>query len=397
MSFQYQCPPPRNTGIRVGQGGFYTVCELIGQSGWYAFERINNDGSVSHWFINQDGQHNNYIFPKQQLEAHLQRLGVNNVIITPTEEAAPHTPLICRGGSRVLPFTEKLQYAFCVLEKVDGNSYRTWLPYITAWQLQKIVTGFRKPRPGGGGYLNLRDDDDHDPQPELYDHGRRHEYDNDDPTARWIRSWWPTAHNDDDTEHPTAHEAAPMFGAPDAADDLVEDEAGHASGIDDGDNEDEHPTADEANPDDEAADADDDLVEDDGGHAPGVESSDDDEEVEKQQVEADEVIKHDMWKVPGKVWARPAPAPPPAPAQKPSQKPKKRSVYEQNKIDEREAKLKPLRDDLKREPDHPAFMPRQLADASGPRLKAGETYKHREDANAAGAEYLEFLRCRRRK
>ena len=64
MSFQYQCPPPRNTGIRVGQGGFYTVCELIGQSGWYAFERINNDGSVSHWFINQDGQHNNYIFPR---------------------------------------------------------------------------------------------------------------------------------------------------------------------------------------------------------------------------------------------------------------------------------------------------------------------------------------------
>ena len=108
MSFQYQleleCPPPRNTGIRVGQGGFHTVCELIGQSGWYAFERINNDRSVSHWFINQDGQHNNYIFPKQQLEAHLKRLGVNNVIITPTEEAAPHTPLICRGGSRVLPW-----------------------------------------------------------------------------------------------------------------------------------------------------------------------------------------------------------------------------------------------------------------------------------------------------
>ena len=192
MSFQYQCPPPRNTGIRVGQGGFYTVCELIGQSGWYAFERKNNDGSVSHWFINQDGQHNNYIFPKQQLEAHLKRLGVNNVIITPTEEAAPHTPLICTKWQ----FTKKLSYAFCVLEKVDGNSYRTWLPYITAWQLQKIVTGFRQPRPGGGGYLNLRDDDDHDPQPELYDHGRRHEYDNDDPTARWNRSWWSTAHKE---------------------------------------------------------------------------------------------------------------------------------------------------------------------------------------------------------
>ena len=95
MSLRYQawlCPPLRDTGIRVGQGGYHTVCELIGQSGWYAFERINNDGSVSHWFINQDGQHNNYIFPKQQLEAYLKRLGVNNVIITPTEEAAPHTP-----------------------------------------------------------------------------------------------------------------------------------------------------------------------------------------------------------------------------------------------------------------------------------------------------------------
>ena len=61
------------------------------------------------------------------------------------------------------------------------------------------MTGFRKPRAGGGGYLNLRDDDNFDPQIELYDHGRRHEYDNDDPTARWIDSWWPTAHNDDDT------------------------------------------------------------------------------------------------------------------------------------------------------------------------------------------------------
>lgn len=208
MPLQYQawlCPPLRDTGIRVGQGGFHTVCELIGQSGWYAFERINNDGSVSHWFINQDGQHNNYIFPKQQLEAHLKRLGVNNVIITPTEEAAPHTPLICTKWQ----FTKKLPYAFCVLEKVDGKSYRTWLPYITAWQLNKIVTGFRKPRPGGCGYLNLRDDDDHDPQPELYDHGRRHEYDNDDPTARWIGSWWSTAHND---EAPLRSQQRPKIG-----------------------------------------------------------------------------------------------------------------------------------------------------------------------------------------
>ena len=131
MSLRYQgwqCPPLRHGGIRVGQGGFHTVCELIGQSGWYAFERINNDGSVSHWFINQDGQHNNYIFPKQQLEAHLKRLGVNNVTITPTEEAAPHTPLICTKWQ----FTKKLSYAFCVLVKVDGESYRTWLPYMGA-------------------------------------------------------------------------------------------------------------------------------------------------------------------------------------------------------------------------------------------------------------------------
>ena len=57
MSVQYQtwlCPPLRDTGIRVGQGGFHTVCELIGQSGWYAFERINTDGSVSHWFTDND-------------------------------------------------------------------------------------------------------------------------------------------------------------------------------------------------------------------------------------------------------------------------------------------------------------------------------------------------------
>ena len=47
MPLQYQawlCPPLRDTGIRVGQGGFHAVGELIGQSGWYAFERINNDG-----------------------------------------------------------------------------------------------------------------------------------------------------------------------------------------------------------------------------------------------------------------------------------------------------------------------------------------------------------------
>ena len=150
---QYQawlCPPLRDTGIRVGQGGFHAVCELIGQSGWYAFERINTDDRPNF----ENGQHNNYIFPKQQLEAYLKRLGVNNVIITPTEEAAPHTPLICTKWQ----FTKKLPYAFCVLEKVDGESYRTWLPYITAWQLNKILAGFRKPRPGGCGYLNLRDD-----------------------------------------------------------------------------------------------------------------------------------------------------------------------------------------------------------------------------------------------
>ena len=114
-----------------------------------------------------------------------------------------------------------------------------------------IVSDSEFPQRNVSGFSTIVGMIGHDPQPELYDHGRRHEYDNDDPTARWIRSWWSTAHNDDD-EHPAAHEAAPMFGAPDADDDLVEDEAGHASGIDDGDNEDEHPTADEANPDDEA-------------------------------------------------------------------------------------------------------------------------------------------------
>ena len=64
------CPqaPLRDTGIRVGQVGFHAVCELIGQSGWYAFERINTDGSVSHWFIDQNGQHNNYIFPMMNSE-----------------------------------------------------------------------------------------------------------------------------------------------------------------------------------------------------------------------------------------------------------------------------------------------------------------------------------------
>ena len=113
MSLRYQgwlCPPLRDTGIRVGQGGYHTVCELIGQSGWYAFERINNDGSVSHWFINQDGQHNNYIFPKQQLEAHLKRfkLGVNlnNVIIThelrdqiaQMRQKPPNTSVALEGG-----------------------------------------------------------------------------------------------------------------------------------------------------------------------------------------------------------------------------------------------------------------------------------------------------------
>ena len=67
-----QAPLVRDTGIRVGQGGFHAVGELIGQSGWYAFERINTDDRPNF----ENGQHNNYIFPKQQLEAYLKRLGV---------------------------------------------------------------------------------------------------------------------------------------------------------------------------------------------------------------------------------------------------------------------------------------------------------------------------------
>ena len=94
----------RGNPPKVGIGQNYRL-----QSGWYAaFERINNDGSVSHWFINQDGQHNNYIFPKQQLEAHLKRLGVNlnNVIIThelrdqiaQMRQKPPNTSVALEGG-----------------------------------------------------------------------------------------------------------------------------------------------------------------------------------------------------------------------------------------------------------------------------------------------------------
>ena len=87
-----QAPLVRDTGIRVGQGGFHTVCELIGQSGWYAFERINNDKSVSHWFINQDGQHNNYIFPMMNSEFW------GSFIYTPFLEDTSPMPSACGGA-----------------------------------------------------------------------------------------------------------------------------------------------------------------------------------------------------------------------------------------------------------------------------------------------------------